>query len=121
MKKRITGIILSLLLAFCLMQIMVTAQDEEPEPVLILEQSFGITEVFITDITHSSAIVSWTTDIEADSMINYGETVEFGMTVSDEEMTTEHSIIIEDLSPANDYYIEVVSCISSDNCIASDL
>ncbi len=68
-----------------------------------------INNLSVTDITESSAQVTWSTEQLADSLIQYGETMAYGNTVSDPTMKTDHAISLMDLSPEKTYHIKAVS------------
>ena len=53
----------------------------------------AITDVQISDITESSATISWTTDIPGDSEVSYGEDDLLGSSESDAGFVTDHSVI----------------------------
>lgn len=67
------------------------------------------------NITETSAIITWTTDAPATSIVNYGNTTDLDFTVSDDALVYEHSITITGLGPATRYYFEVQSTDASDN------
>ncbi|MBI4824869.1 MAG: carboxypeptidase regulatory-like domain-containing protein [Nitrospirae bacterium] len=63
----------------------------------------------VTDITSSSAMVSWSTDLPADSVVEYGETVSYGNSLSDTEMALVHNMTLAGLKPATTYHIKITS------------
>jgi len=69
-----------------------------------------ITGVMIVDITETSARVIWTTDIPADSVVDYGETIGYELgTLSDGTLVISHSIPLSGLTPNTLYHIRVHS------------
>ncbi|MDO8283341.1 MAG: hypothetical protein Q7U10_12100 [Thermodesulfovibrionia bacterium] len=78
--------------------------NAELSPILPL-----ITNEAVTDITSSSAMVSWSTDLPADSFVEYGETVSYGNSLSDPAMTTVHNLTLTGLKPVTKYYIRITS------------
>ena len=68
-----------------------------------------ITDVSSGNITQTTATITWTTDLEANSTVNYGETTPPGNTTSDSAFVTNHVVNLTGLSPSTLYYYEVVS------------
>ena len=68
-----------------------------------------ITGVQAIPITATSAVVTWTTDKPATSVVNYGDTTALGLTASDASLVTSHSVSLGSLDPATTYYYEVQS------------
>ena len=62
-----------------------------------------------TNITTTSFDLSWSTDIDGNSTVEYGPTPDLGSSVSDESLTTEHTLTIDGLEPGVLYYARVVS------------
>tara|TARA_B100002051_G_scaffold109346_1_gene104204 strand:- start:19566 stop:21143 length:1578 start_codon:yes stop_codon:yes gene_type:complete len=84
----------------------VTAEDQEaPE----------ISNVSISEVTDSSVTVTWTTDEDADSLINYGLQPDYGIVRIPVAERTSHSITLEDLEPGRVYYFRVVSADENGN------
>jgi len=67
-----------------------------------------ISNIRVSEITTSSAIISWTTDKRADSIVNYGLDRNYGI-IRDSTLKTEHQIVLDNLLPNTDYYFQVVS------------
>ncbi|MHB9036464.1 MAG: fibronectin type III domain-containing protein [Armatimonadota bacterium] len=57
----------------------------------------------------TTARITWTTDIPTDSRVDYGPNSAYGQTVYDGALTTNHSILLEDLTPAGRYHFRVKS------------
>jgi hypothetical protein len=68
-----------------------------------------ISDVEIFDIDEDSATVSWTTDEEADSIINYGLLDNYGIVRDPLPNNTEHELIIDRLDPSTTYHFRIVS------------
>ncbi len=68
-----------------------------------------ITNVQITDVAESTVTITWETDEDADSTINYGLQEDYGIVRVPEASRTEHSITIDSLEPGRTYYFRVVS------------
>ena len=62
-----------------------------------------------SNITTTSFDLSWSTDIDGNSTVEYGPTPDLGSSVSDEALTTDHTLTIEGLEPGVLYYARVVS------------
>jgi len=81
-----------------------------------------ISSVRATNITNSSAIVSWTTDQVTSGRVDYGTSTNYG-TIVTEAPTTSHVIALSSLSPKTVYHYRVnstnattgLSAVSSDN------
>jgi hypothetical protein len=81
---------------------------------LILPQSAlaagpEILNVSVTDITETTAEISWTTNITSDSRVNYGTTTGLGQTKPGASEGTAHNIILTGLTQGTKYYFEVES------------
>ena len=79
-----------------------------------------ITDVDVTDITTTTAQVTWTTDEDADSRVSYGETTTYDQTEFDSSLVTSHSITLTDLTPGTEYNFQVLSADFSENQSYSD-
>jgi hypothetical protein len=60
-------------------------------------------------VTSSTATISWTTNKNATSVVNYGLTTGYGETVSSDTSVTEHSLTITGLAPSTTYHFQVQS------------
>ncbi len=68
-----------------------------------------ITNVQITDVAEDTVTITWQTDEDADSTINYGLQEDYGIVRVPEASRTEHSITLDSLEPGRTYYFRVVS------------
>lgn len=68
-----------------------------------------ITNVKISNITKSTAIVSWETNYPADSKINFGTSPSYGESIHQEDLTKYHQITLTNLQPNKNYFFEVMS------------
>jgi hypothetical protein len=88
-------------------------------PQLTLAAGPEILNVSATDITETTAEISWTTNTTSDSRVNYGTTTALGQTKHDATEGTTHNIIITPLTQGTKYYFEVestdISGTSTDN------
>lgn len=64
----------------------------------------------------SSTTITWTTDLAANSTINYGLTASLGSSAVDSSQVTSHSIPLSSLSSSTTYYYNVTSCDWSSMC-----
>jgi hypothetical protein len=65
--------------------------------------------VSVTDITETTAEITWTTNTSSDSRVNYGTTTGLGQTKYDATEGTVHNIILTGLTQGTKYYFEVES------------
>ncbi len=72
-----------------------------------------ITDVKVTNITHTSAEVTWTTDEGGNSTVYYGNTTSLGLIAEDENLPwkfkTSHSVLLTGLISNTTYYFDVES------------
>lgn len=78
-----------------------------------------VTNITVSDITTTSALVSWTTDELADSKVNFGLTGSYGSNQTDASFVTSHSINLTGLDPATGYHYQIVSADPSSNSTSS--
>jgi subtilisin family serine protease len=72
-----------------------------------------ISNVQVSTVSETTAVITWTTDKPGDSEIRYGTTSaawgSYGNTATDATLKTSHSITLSGLSQATDYYFRVGS------------
>jgi peroxiredoxin/DNA-directed RNA polymerase subunit M/transcription elongation factor TFIIS len=69
-----------------------------------------ISEVNVSQITESSAIITWATDEPATSQVEYGKTEAYGTTTPpDEKLTASHNVTLTGLDPETTYHLRVMS------------
>lgn len=68
-----------------------------------------ISEVNIAEIARDKATISWKTDIDSDSTVEYGLTTDYGLLVTNEKHTKDHLLVISELSPGTLYHFKVKS------------
>lgn len=77
--------------------------EPEPEPKIISGPN-------ATSILTTSATVIWVTDQNTDSQVKYGQTSgSYDSTLSSDELTTEHSIVLSNLQVYTPYFYIVIS------------
>jgi len=78
-----------------------------------------ISGVSASNITDTTATITWTTDQQADSTVNYGNSTALGSTVSNGNLTTSHVVDLTGLTPSTQYYYEVISTNSEETATVS--
>jgi hypothetical protein len=63
----------------------------------------------VSDLQEYSATITWTTNMEADSRVDYGSTVSYGSTQTEKDLVTSHSIALTGLSAERSYHFKVTS------------
>ncbi len=84
------------------------AQSSDSEPP-------EITNVQVSEVDDSSVTITWETDEEADSAVNYGLQPNYGMVRVPIAERTTHSITLDNLEPGRVYYFRVVSADENGN------
>jgi len=73
-----------------------------------------------SNVTTTSASITWTTNLASDSLVQYGLTTSYGAATSlDPTMTTSHSVTLSGLQPGTTYNYRVVSHDSLGNTAVS--
>jgi len=85
----------------------VIAQSDKEAP--------SISAVEIEEVSDSSVTITWQTDEEADSLVNYGLQPDYGIVRIPVADRTEHSITLDELEPGRVYYFRVVSADENGN------
>jgi serine protease AprX len=70
-------------------------------------------------IGESTATIVWTTDEDSDSTIHYGTTTDYGSSKNDPALTTNHQVILTDLTPETTYHFKVASSDKTGNSMES--
>lgn len=68
-----------------------------------------ISAISASDVTANSAVVIWTTDQPATSLVEYGETMAYGNFVSDAVLATSHGVALSALKAGTTYHFRVTS------------
>lgn len=80
-----------------------------------------ITNVSVTDVGESSVTITWQTDEDADSLVNYGLSEDYGIVHIPNADRTTHSVTLDELEPGRTYYFRVVSSdVDGNQGIAAD-
>lgn len=69
----------------------------------------AISGVTVSSLQATSATITWTTDVSADSKVNYGLTTSYGSQKSDSTQKTSHSITLTGLTEGTKYNYQCVS------------
>ncbi len=77
-----------------------------------------VTEVAATPLA-TSATITWTTNENANSTVEYGTTTSYGSTQSSSVYTTSHSIVLTELTPETSYHYRVKSTDRAGNTTTS--
>lgn len=68
-----------------------------------------ISNVEVAEVTENSITVTWETDMDADSLINYGLQPNYGIVRIPVPDRRQHSVMLDNLEPGRVYYFRVVS------------
>ena len=68
-----------------------------------------ISAVASSNLTTTSATITWTTDVPSNSLVNYGTTTNYGFSAIDSSLTKVHSVTLTGLVPGTLYAYQVVS------------
>ena|GEM_PF-3437299 len=68
-----------------------------------------ISDVQVSSIDDTSAVVTWTTDTSSDSRVTYGTSTPPSTNVDDSTLTTNHSVLVSGLTACTTYYFSVTS------------
>jgi DNA-binding beta-propeller fold protein YncE len=72
-----------------------------------------ISNIHVTDITESSAKISWTTDQLTQSLVEYGTTTSYASAAPDLLEETTHSVTLTNLTPSTTYHFRIVASSNS--------
>jgi parallel beta-helix repeat protein len=68
-----------------------------------------ISSIVIDAITNTSAVITWITDQPSDSLVEYGTTANYDLSMPDTSMVTSHSITLTNLTMGTTYHFRVTS------------
>jgi len=77
--------------------------------------------VTVEELTESAAVVSWVTDDESDSRVDYGKTSSLGSTKYDSALVTKHRVVLTGLDKTTTYYFNVTSCNEYSYCTTAGM
>lgn len=80
---------------------------------LVVCGTFGdpitISNIQATNITTTSAVITWNTNYASTSRVDYGTTTSYGQNVYDSALVTSHSMMLTGLTPGTPYHFKVTS------------
>jgi PKD repeat protein len=79
-----------------------------------------ISNIFVSSLTSSSALISWVTDELSSSSVEYGPSSSYGSTASGSSPVTSHSVTLSDLLPDALYHFRVLSQDTAGNVASSE-
>lgn len=104
--------------------------DREYDPAAAFSEDYtfttlaapGISNVEISEIRLSSAILTWKTTSSATSRIHYGKTTAYGQTYTDNSasQTTTHTVKLENLTDSTTYHFKITGTDVDGNALSSD-
>lgn len=74
-----------------------------------------ISNVELTEVSETSVTITWETDEDSDSLVNYGLQPDYGIVRIPVADRTSHSITLDNLEPGRVYYFRVVSADDNGN------
>jgi len=66
----------------------------------------------VVERTETSATIAWTTDVPADSRVDYGPTATYGQSVFDPALVTQHRVTLSNLTAHSRYHFQITSAAS---------
>ncbi len=79
------------------------------------QSSPSITNVRVASSTENTAIITWDTNVPADSIVNFGKQPHYGVVRDPLSNKTTHSVTLEDLDSSTAYHFRVSSADTSGN------
>jgi Big-like domain-containing protein/fibronectin type III domain protein len=79
----------------------------------------AIANVTVFSVTTTSALVSWSTDERATSVVDYGPTTSYGASAIDPTLVTLHTMTVSGLNPGTAYHLRVESADAAGNLSSS--
>ena len=73
------------------------------------ESAPDFSNISVSDIASTSAIIEWNTDEPATTKVKYGLSTSYGIVATSSGLTATHSIALEDLSASTTYHYQVIS------------
>lgn len=72
------------------------------------------------EVGETSVTITWTTNLEADSQVDYGPTPDYGSTATAKTLVTNHSITLSQLAANRQYHFKVTSSDGTRNVTSAD-
>jgi len=73
------------------------------------DQPLAITDVVITTLEPTRAVVSWNTNRTTRGKVNYGPSISYGEEIFVDDLATVHQAELTNLAPNTKYYFEVLA------------
>jgi len=86
-----------------------SAVSETPPQTVLDPEPLAITAFEVGEITAFSAVVTWTTDAPAASLVSYGATDGYGATVTHSSLTLTHEVVLTGLAGGTTCHFEITS------------
>jgi len=74
----------------------------------------------VADADESSATVTWTTNVPSNSIVDIGESTNYGIHREQADLVQEHEVVIKNLDPGVQYHYKVTSVDLSGKVVSSD-
>ena len=68
-----------------------------------------ISNIAVSGLTTNSATITWTTDQMAQSVVEYGPTTSYGNSAEDSTLTTNHTLVLSNLTAGTTYHFKATS------------
>lgn len=91
--------------------VLVIEKTDQSSPMIFNEE--------ISQITASNALISWVTDEDSNSFVEYGETSNYAKTFGNYDFTKSHSVTLENLNPGSIYHYNILSADKEGNIAKS--
>ncbi len=90
-------------------------------PVIIDTTAPLISNILVTEVNDTNAVITWTTDEPSTTQVEYGTTISFGKTSAlNDELVTKHTVKLSALNPNTQYYYKVRSKDAGGNLATSN-
>ncbi len=86
---------------------------------IIIDTENPVLSSVSSSVTTDSSAITWATNENANSSINYGTTGSLGSFANDSSFITSHSIALSGLSSSTTYYYNITSCDRAGNCVTN--
>lgn len=80
-----------------------------------------IKNLTVESLTNNSAVISWNTEILANTTVNYGKTTSFDLSKGNNSFITTHKVVLNSLEELKTYYYKAQSCSQYGICRQSNI
>ncbi len=102
----------------------ITMSNAKPSPTVTSnpQTTIEISELKVEDITYNSATVTWKTNVDTDSTIEYGLSDKFGLTAHQSTATSSHRLVLDSplIAPGTTYLFIAKSADNKENETVSE-